>query len=275
MIRNDGYLLLEDPDITMEERGIPANDSLLYLFPSPKVDARLYEWEVLVRNEAADTVFVPAHPNNDESFNLTVSANQVLVTPATLRKHEILIKLQGHLVGDHMLLKAEHSGLISSIVYSREPGDTTDFTTLDWVLYRWRPDESREYIREDTSNYSVTKAVDSVTITLAVSTTSWISTRLLGSTPGSGGGGGGSGRYCEKLVGTKNGSNTIFTTTQKFTRFTGAEEIVHWNGVKQTEGAGNDYTASESGGAGTGYDTITMSVAPFSDENLDICYVPQ
>lgn len=274
MIRNDGHLLFEDPDITATG-SIPPCDSLIFLFPQLDIDARLYVWEVHERNEGG--IYRPADPVGIYSFEIVSTMNQVVVTPRSPRDNAVDIQLHGHLLGDHRLLPtgntpAEHKGLITSIEYDRDVGDTLDFTTYDWVLYRWRPEESREFIREDSTNYSITKAVDKVTVTLATSTTSWIATYLLGFSPSSSGGGG-SGRYCEKLIGTKNGINTVFTTSQTFTRATGGEELVFWNGVKQTEGASCDYTVSESGGAGTGYDTITMAVAPLSDENLDICYV--
>jgi hypothetical protein len=74
------------------------------------------------------------------------------------------------------------------------------------------------------------------------------------------------------LVGLKNGSNTVFTTPDKFVR-SPFEEVVYYNGVLQEEGAGNDYIVSESGGAGTGYDTITFSIAPYSWEKLTIDYI--
>lgn len=319
MIRNDGYLLLEDPDILTTKRELPPHDSMIYLFPDPKVDATLYEWEVLVRNDADDRIFVPADPNGPYSFVLDVSTNQIKVTPKVPRDYSTEIQVQGHLVGDHTLLKAELKGLTTQIVFNREPGDTTDFTTLDWILYRWRPDENREYIREDDANYSLLKAVDKVTVTLTSPVTSWISTRLLGYTPGTGPGGDGKvkvtsndstpdyllaklqaganitlteindggnerveiaatgvgdSRYREKL-GPLNGANQTFTTTQKFTRTTGKEEWVYYNGVLQEFGATEDYTVSESGGAGTGYDTINFSIAPKSKEKLEIIYIPQ
>jgi len=65
--------------------------------------------------------------------------------------------------------------------------------------------------------------------------------------------------YGEVLTGAINDSNTVFTTASDFTP---GSEAVYFNGVRQREGAGNDYVRSESGGAGTGYDTITFAVAP-------------
>jgi hypothetical protein len=320
MIRNDGYLLLEDPDILTTKRELPPHDSMIYLFPDPKVDATLYEWEVLIRNEAADRIFVPADPNGPHSFVLDVLTNQVKVTPTVPRDTSTEIQVQGHLIGDHTLLKAELRGLTTQIVFNRQPGDPTDFTTLEWLLYRWRPEENREYIREDDTNYSLVKEVDKVTVTLTTPVTSWISTRLLGYTPDTSTGDGkvkvtsndttadyllaklqaganisiteindggyerveiavtgtiGDSRYREPLIGIKNHSNTVFTTSQKFTRVTGKEEWLYFNGVLQEFGAANDYTASESGGVGTGYDTITFSVGPRAKDKLEIIYIPQ
>lgn len=74
------------------------------------------------------------------------------------------------------------------------------------------------------------------------------------------------------LVGARDGVNTVFTTPNLFVR-TPFEEVVYYNGVVQEEGVGNDYVVSESGGAGTGYDTITLSVAPYSWEKLTIDYL--
>jgi hypothetical protein len=73
------------------------------------------------------------------------------------------------------------------------------------------------------------------------------------------GGGAGSRIYNEILTGLINGINTAFTTGVDFIFGT---ETVYFNGVRQLPGASVDYIASESGGAGTGYDTITFTVAP-------------
>ena len=74
------------------------------------------------------------------------------------------------------------------------------------------------------------------------------------------------------LVGTKNGVNTVFTTPDKFVR-SPFQEVVSRNGVSQEEGVGNDYVASESGGVGTGYDTITLAIAPYAWEKVTIDYL--
>jgi hypothetical protein len=55
------------------------------------------------------------------------------------------------------------------------------------------------------------------------------------------------------LLGTIDGVNLSFTTPQKFV---GGTLRQHFNGVRVYEP--DDYAASESGGAGTGYDTVTF-----------------
>jgi hypothetical protein len=65
--------------------------------------------------------------------------------------------------------------------------------------------------------------------------------------------------YGEALAGPINNVNTVFTTSQDFVPGT---EAVYYNGVRQREGVTNDYVRSESGGIGTGFDTITFAVAP-------------
>lgn len=87
-------------------------------------------------------------------------------------------------------------------------------------------------------------------------------------------GGGTGNRVRRDLIGTKNGVNKVFTTPEKFSRNGGYEECLLWNGVVQAEGAASDYEASESGGLGTGFDTITFEVAPLSVDNLSIVYFP-
>jgi hypothetical protein len=92
------------------------------------------------------------------------------------------------------------------------------------------------------------------------------------------GGGGGSGEKVQiDLIGTKDGSNLVFTTPDNFVQQASGTKIkVYMNGQRLYEGATCDYTVSESGGAGTGYDTITLSadLAPLSFDNLFADYVP-
>lgn len=65
------------------------------------------------------------------------------------------------------------------------------------------------------------------------------------------------------LLGTIDGVNTDFTTPEKFVFNPGVTEIaVYFNGQRFYQGVTGDFTVSESGGLGTGYDTIHMVVAP-------------
>ncbi len=90
--------------------------------------------------------------------------------------------------------------------------------------------------------------------------------------PGSTTGGSPSTRvYNEVLTGTINGANTSFTTGVDYTA---GNEAVFYNGLRQREGASCDYTRAESGGAGTGFDTIVFAVAPRTGDNLLIDYDP-
>jgi len=81
----------------------------------------------------------------------------------------------------------------------------------------------------------------------------------------------------ETPTGLINDANTSFTTAADFIN---GSESVYFNGVRQTEGVGSDYVRSESGGVGTGYDTITFAVAPRSrpgakpDDSITIDYDP-
>lgn len=64
------------------------------------------------------------------------------------------------------------------------------------------------------------------------------------------------------LTGAIDGVNTVFTTPDKFLNDGTTSIFVYLNGVRLELGVGNDYTLSESGGAGTGYDTVTLPFAP-------------
>jgi len=87
-----------------------------------------------------------------------------------------------------------------------------------------------------------------------------------------GGGGGGAARYLHQpLTGLINGSNVVFTTAAKFTRNGLTNESVYLNGVLQV--AADDYVPSESVPT-TGYDTITMVMAPRVGDKLTIDFSP-
>ena len=85
-------------------------------------------------------------------------------------------------------------------------------------------------------------------------------------------------RENQPLVGTLDGVNAVFTLP-------GGEKAIHdpprsqiklyRNGYRQALGVGCDYTVSESGGAGTGFDTLTLDPAPRSYEILLVDYVVQ
>jgi hypothetical protein len=68
--------------------------------------------------------------------------------------------------------------------------------------------------------------------------------------------------FQQPLIPTANPS--IFTTALPFKHGGVDTEAVHYNGHRQIEGAFGvgDYSASESGGPGTGYDTVTFHSVP-------------
>lgn len=73
------------------------------------------------------------------------------------------------------------------------------------------------------------------------------------------------------LLGPKNHANLAFTTPDKFLPTTIA---VYLNGIRIKRGVGEDYVVSESGGPGSGYDTITLlGPAPRSTEQLFADYI--
>ena len=84
----------------------------------------------------------------------------------------------------------------------------------------------------------------------------------------------GSGRRIgDPVVGVVNGANVTFTTVVNFVHEVPGDSIaVYFNGVRLLEGAGNDYTVSESGGLGTGYDTLTLAVPPITSDNILVDY---
>jgi hypothetical protein len=72
-----------------------------------------------------------------------------------------------------------------------------------------------------------------------------------------------------QLLGTKDGVNLVFTTPETFIPNT---ECVYWNGTRLAKGEDPDYTIEESGGLGSGYDTIVLSIAPILGEALEADY---
>jgi hypothetical protein len=78
------------------------------------------------------------------------------------------------------------------------------------------------------------------------------------------------------LAGVKNGVNTVFTIPGgDLARHEppGVQIKLYRNGLRQNLGVGCDYTVSESGGAGTGFDTVTVDPAPLSYEILLVDFV--
>ena len=70
------------------------------------------------------------------------------------------------------------------------------------------------------------------------------------------------------LFGAINGSNTTFTTPVDFLNAGGDTIAVFYNGQRLFAGAGNDYLLSESGGPGTGWDTVTVLFVPRLSDRL-------
>lgn len=81
-------------------------------------------------------------------------------------------------------------------------------------------------------------------------------------------------RVGEALLGVVDGVNTVFSTTSPFLRTGGVQEMVYLRGVRRYEGALADYEAVESGGLGTGYDTIVFASPPRPGDALLIDYYP-
>jgi hypothetical protein len=79
-------------------------------------------------------------------------------------------------------------------------------------------------------------------------------------------------RVRQPLVGAIDGVNTVFVSPTKFLHDGLHDEVLSYNGVEQDEGAGDDYVVSESGGIGTGFDTITTSFVPKPGDKLWLTY---
>jgi hypothetical protein len=77
--------------------------------------------------------------------------------------------------------------------------------------------------------------------------------------------------FNEVPSGAIDGINTAYTTASNFVP--GTEEL-YLNGVHLREGVGCDFTRSESGGVGTGFDTVTLAVIPIVGDQLWIHYNP-
>ena len=77
-------------------------------------------------------------------------------------------------------------------------------------------------------------------------------------------------RHDVELDGTKDGVNKVFTIPggEKAHNDALHKLEVEYNGFDMTEGVGCDYLASESGGPGTGYDTVTFVFAPDAQDTV-------
>ena len=72
-------------------------------------------------------------------------------------------------------------------------------------------------------------------------------------------------RIGEDLAAQVNGVTSTFTTAVDFVHASPGDSVaVFVNGNRQRFGASNDYTVSESGGSGTGFDTISLVFTPIS-----------
>jgi hypothetical protein len=75
-------------------------------------------------------------------------------------------------------------------------------------------------------------------------------------------------------VGPRDGINLVFTTPDYFFVSTYVSCSVYRNGVRLESGTDNDYTIAESGGPGTGYDTVILKAfPPLPPEKLTIDYI--
>lgn len=74
------------------------------------------------------------------------------------------------------------------------------------------------------------------------------------------------------LLGVVDGANDSFSTSTPFVHTAQRTIALYLNGVRLSESAG-DYVSSESGGPGTGYDTVTLVEAPRVGDVLRADYV--
>lgn len=81
-------------------------------------------------------------------------------------------------------------------------------------------------------------------------------------------------RTGQPLTGSQDGANVTFTVPvgDKFTHNLPFFSIqVYWNGVRQK--LLDDYIVIESGGFGTGFDTVVLTIPPIPTDNLLVDYV--
>lgn len=80
--------------------------------------------------------------------------------------------------------------------------------------------------------------------------------------------------YQEVPIGDKDGVNKTFFTQMKFYRDLTQREALSINGVVKEEGPTANYTITESGGPGTGYDQLNLLYPLHSKDSLRIDYAP-
>lgn len=82
-------------------------------------------------------------------------------------------------------------------------------------------------------------------------------------------------RWDVPLDGVIDGANKTFTVpaSEKFVQSGNVHIRVYLNGQRLFAGASNDYTVSESGGVGTGYDTVDLSIAPVTGDLVTVDFV--
>jgi hypothetical protein len=81
-------------------------------------------------------------------------------------------------------------------------------------------------------------------------------------------------RVAQGLVGPKDGVNVVFTTpgSEKFSHNLPFLDVnVYYNGVRLA--LLDDYMIAESGGAGTGFDTVILNIPPMFNDHLFSDYV--
>ena len=81
-------------------------------------------------------------------------------------------------------------------------------------------------------------------------------------------------RYNQDVTGAINGTNTTFTVSPYFRHDGIRDEALYLNGQRLKEGSAFDYEAVESGGVGTGYDTIEICFPPKTGDVLSIDFTP-
>ena len=80
-------------------------------------------------------------------------------------------------------------------------------------------------------------------------------------------------RWNQDLIGDKDGVNVTFKTPEIFVQSGNLQVRVHLNGQRLRLGAPNDYTVTESGGVGTGFDTIILAIAPRNQDVVTADYI--